>query len=429
MTTEISQPAAPRDGARAGIELNGLNTIAESERHGRARDLFWPWFAANVSVLGLGYGSFILGFGISFWQATLVGVIGIVDLVRALRLRRAGRQARLGADDGAEPGGVRGARQPRAGGDLLGADRRMGDRPHGAGGARDGDRVRRARARFGRRHEDRRPRGRGGPDRRRRHRGLRPDHAAAGLDHRDHRGAHRGLHRPDGAEDRPHGRRVARRRVPAGRDRRARVRDDRLRPRLGERRRRLLAVPAPLDPQRRRLLVDDVRRLDRADRPRRLRPAARRILAEAEQGDRRRPDRRPHHDPAGLVPHPLRDRRDPRPRRRRRPRHLLVRPRPAVGRHPDPALRRRGRRRGRDDRRRDLRRVLRARLRVAVRGVPRHPRRADRGLVRGVPRRLRAPAPRLLGRRPARPARPLRRRAGRADPARRRRAPCSAGAS
>ncbi|MGN6744369.1 MAG: purine-cytosine permease family protein [Amnibacterium sp.] len=73
MSTETSHPAVP-----AGIELNGLNTIAESERRGRARDLFWPWFAANVSVLGLGYGSFILGFGISFWQATLVGIIGIV---------------------------------------------------------------------------------------------------------------------------------------------------------------------------------------------------------------------------------------------------------------------------------------------------------------------------------------------------------------
>lgn len=61
-----------------GVELNGLNTIHESERRGRARDLFWPWFGANVSVFGLSYGSFLLGFGISFWQATLVGVVGIV---------------------------------------------------------------------------------------------------------------------------------------------------------------------------------------------------------------------------------------------------------------------------------------------------------------------------------------------------------------
>lgn len=74
--TAIDPAAAPP--APGGIEANGLNTIAESERRGRARDLFWPWFAANVSVLGISYGSFILGFGISFAQATLVGVIGVV---------------------------------------------------------------------------------------------------------------------------------------------------------------------------------------------------------------------------------------------------------------------------------------------------------------------------------------------------------------
>ncbi len=71
----VQPTAAPP--APAGIEANGLNVIAESERKGRARDLFWPWFGANVSVLGLSYGSFILGFGISFVQATVVAVIGI----------------------------------------------------------------------------------------------------------------------------------------------------------------------------------------------------------------------------------------------------------------------------------------------------------------------------------------------------------------
>ena len=73
MTAVTTAPPAP-----AGIEANGLNTIAEAERRGRARDLFWPWFAANVSVLGISYGSFILGFGISFLQATVVALIGIV---------------------------------------------------------------------------------------------------------------------------------------------------------------------------------------------------------------------------------------------------------------------------------------------------------------------------------------------------------------
>ena len=60
------------------VEANGINVIAENERKGRPRDLFWPWFAANISVLGLSYGSFELGFGISFWQAIIVGVAGIV---------------------------------------------------------------------------------------------------------------------------------------------------------------------------------------------------------------------------------------------------------------------------------------------------------------------------------------------------------------
>jgi len=60
------------------VEANGINVIAESERKGHPRDLFWPWFAANISVLGLSYGSFELGFGISFWQALIVGVVGIV---------------------------------------------------------------------------------------------------------------------------------------------------------------------------------------------------------------------------------------------------------------------------------------------------------------------------------------------------------------
>jgi nucleobase:cation symporter-1, NCS1 family len=60
------------------IETNGINVIGGGERKGSPRSLFWPWFAANVSVLGLSYGSFVLGFGISFWQGILVGLIGIV---------------------------------------------------------------------------------------------------------------------------------------------------------------------------------------------------------------------------------------------------------------------------------------------------------------------------------------------------------------
>jgi NCS1 family nucleobase:cation symporter-1 len=60
------------------VEQNGINVIAESERKGSPRDLFWPWFGANVSVLAISYGSFVVGFGVSFWQATIAAIVGIV---------------------------------------------------------------------------------------------------------------------------------------------------------------------------------------------------------------------------------------------------------------------------------------------------------------------------------------------------------------
>ena len=36
-----------------GYEANGINVISEDERKGTPRALFWPWFAANISVLGV----------------------------------------------------------------------------------------------------------------------------------------------------------------------------------------------------------------------------------------------------------------------------------------------------------------------------------------------------------------------------------------
>ena len=60
------------------LEMNGTNFITENERSGTARSLFWPWAAANVSLLALSYGAFFLGFGISFWQATFAAIIGTI---------------------------------------------------------------------------------------------------------------------------------------------------------------------------------------------------------------------------------------------------------------------------------------------------------------------------------------------------------------
>ncbi|MFD9041100.1 purine-cytosine permease family protein [Streptomyces bottropensis] len=70
------------DGAAAvrplQVETHGLDVIGDADRKGTPRTLFWPWFGANVSVLGMSYGAFALGFGISFGQALAAGVIGIV---------------------------------------------------------------------------------------------------------------------------------------------------------------------------------------------------------------------------------------------------------------------------------------------------------------------------------------------------------------
>ena len=74
MATDVLE--RPRAGLQ--VELNGINVISSEERKGKPRDLFWPWCAANIAVLGISYGSFFLGFGVSFWQATFAGVLGTV---------------------------------------------------------------------------------------------------------------------------------------------------------------------------------------------------------------------------------------------------------------------------------------------------------------------------------------------------------------
>ncbi|HSU03932.1 MAG TPA: permease, partial [Nocardioides sp.] len=35
---------------RLGVETTGIEIIDEAERTAKPSDLFWPWFAANVSV-------------------------------------------------------------------------------------------------------------------------------------------------------------------------------------------------------------------------------------------------------------------------------------------------------------------------------------------------------------------------------------------
>jgi len=61
------------------IETNGINAIPDTERHGKPIELFWIWFAANVSILGMFYGLALVTFyGLSLSQALVAGVLGTV---------------------------------------------------------------------------------------------------------------------------------------------------------------------------------------------------------------------------------------------------------------------------------------------------------------------------------------------------------------
>jgi NCS1 family nucleobase:cation symporter-1 len=80
MSVSTSNPsgASASYGTALQVERNGINVIAEAERKGSPRDLFWPWCAANIAVLGVSYGSFLLAFGVSFSQAVVAGVAGVL---------------------------------------------------------------------------------------------------------------------------------------------------------------------------------------------------------------------------------------------------------------------------------------------------------------------------------------------------------------
>jgi NCS1 family nucleobase:cation symporter-1 len=61
------------------IETNGINAIPDTERHGRPVELFWIWFAANISILGIFYGLALVTFyGLNLVQALVAGILGTV---------------------------------------------------------------------------------------------------------------------------------------------------------------------------------------------------------------------------------------------------------------------------------------------------------------------------------------------------------------
>ena len=67
-----------RVGHSAGqLETRGIEPVPENECNGNPLQLFWVWFAANISILGLPLGATLVAFHqLAIWQVILVALIG-----------------------------------------------------------------------------------------------------------------------------------------------------------------------------------------------------------------------------------------------------------------------------------------------------------------------------------------------------------------
>ncbi|MDI2126419.1 cytosine permease [Yinghuangia seranimata] len=68
--------AAPGSDELFQVETHGIDPIPDAERHGGAKDLFWLWFGSNLTFTYVINGTLAVAFGLSFWAATAVVVLG-----------------------------------------------------------------------------------------------------------------------------------------------------------------------------------------------------------------------------------------------------------------------------------------------------------------------------------------------------------------
>jgi purine-cytosine permease-like protein len=68
---------AAQENRFGAVETRGIEPVPDNQRTGSARQLFWVWFAANISILGLPLGATLVALrSLNLWQALIVGVIG-----------------------------------------------------------------------------------------------------------------------------------------------------------------------------------------------------------------------------------------------------------------------------------------------------------------------------------------------------------------
>ncbi|MFV0137268.1 purine-cytosine permease family protein [Streptomyces sp. HMX87] len=75
-TRAAHQETRPPSDRASRVEAHGIDHIPDGERHGRPRQLFSVWAAANVNYLSLVIGGALVLMGLSLWQALAVIVVG-----------------------------------------------------------------------------------------------------------------------------------------------------------------------------------------------------------------------------------------------------------------------------------------------------------------------------------------------------------------
>src|ERR1700761_1956016 len=66
----------PQEYAAFKIEQRGIDLIPDAERQMKPGGLFWLWAGAVFNVEYFYYGTLIMAFGLSVWQAVIVILIG-----------------------------------------------------------------------------------------------------------------------------------------------------------------------------------------------------------------------------------------------------------------------------------------------------------------------------------------------------------------
>jgi len=58
------------------IEIYGIDIIPDFDRHGTAKELFWPWFSANSTFVNMIVGGVLILLGLNIWEGLSVVVVG-----------------------------------------------------------------------------------------------------------------------------------------------------------------------------------------------------------------------------------------------------------------------------------------------------------------------------------------------------------------